>query len=406
MKKIIFCILSIVMILSYTTCGITASDIVTESQNEVLYTREQLAIFDKIDDLAVAKAAVLQYKTMHNLIDNNNDYVYSALVAEADSIRNELIEMGAKPSTEELASLKFEPVEVNGVLIDDFADFEETYGGVYDLWGVEHTVNATYGTYYTYDIMIQDVKGGEILSTSISQNQRPGWELHTSSSSISSLIEDAINSVAIDRLVESIAAGVGHTNWTTGAYTTLKSIFNIVSGINPNDPITVTGNTSSHIIFCDIVPTIHFVFVRDSLTGPWKHSLTTNKAEVLETHNLYYVISQNGSPVVINDNSYSYDDLLLPEDYGFRLTNAISAYRYNNSLYVDKLSGYTVIVKENAADLEGEEAFTLSITCPENQFDLFDADYNNYQIKIAIIVSAIVVCSLIAVIAFRRKKHK
>ena len=82
----------------------------------MLYTREQLAIFDKIDDLAVAKAAVLQYKTMHNLIDNNNDYVYSALVAEADSIRNELIEMGAKPSTEELASLKKSIAEYKEIL--------------------------------------------------------------------------------------------------------------------------------------------------------------------------------------------------------------------------------------------------------------------------------------------------
>lgn len=371
MKKVLSCILSFVMTLSYATVSITASDIIAETQYEVLYSREQLAIFEKIDDLADAKAAVLQYKTMHNLIDNNNDYVYSALVANANSIRNELIEMGAKPSTEELASLKFEPVEVNGVLIDDFADFEETYGAVYDIWGVEHTVNATYGTYYTYDIMIQDVSGGEILSTSISQNQRPGWELHTSGSSISSLIEDEINSVAFDRLVECVAAGVGHTNLIVGAYTTLKSIFNIVSGVNPNDPITVTGNTSSHIIFCDIVPTIHFVFVRDSLTGAWQHSLTTNKAEVLETHNLYYVISQNGSPIVINDNSYSYDDLLLPEDYGLRLTNAISAYRYNHSLYVDKLSGYMVVAKANAADVDGEEAFTLSITCPENQLDLF-----------------------------------
>lgn len=371
MKKVISFILSIVMIISCAAVSSTASDIITETQYEVLYTREQLAIFDKIDDLAVAKAAVLQYKTMHNLTDNNNDNVYSALVANANSIRDELIEMGAKPSTEELASLKFVPVEVNGVLIDDFADFEETYGAVYDLWGVEHTVNATYGTYYTYDILIQDVSGGEILSTSISQNQRPGWELHTSGSSISSLIESEINSVAFDRLVECVAAGLGYTNIITGAYTTLKSIFNIVNGVNPNDPITVTGNTSSHIIYCDIVPTIHFVFIRDSLTGSWQHSLTTNRANVLETHKLYYVISQNGSPTTINDNSYSYDDLLLPEDYGFRLTNAITAYRYNHSLYVDKLSGYTIVVKENMADLDGEEAFTLSITCPEDQFDLF-----------------------------------
>lgn len=406
MKKVISLVMSIVMILSCTTVGITASDIISEAQTEVLYTCEQRAIFDKIDDLAVAKAAVLQYKTMHNLTDNNSDSVYSDLVAHANSIRNELTEMGAKPGTEELASLKIEPVKVNGVLIDDFADFEETYGAVYDIWGVEHTVNATYGTYYTYDILIQDISGGENLSTSISQNNRPGWELHTTGSSISSLIESEVNSVAFDRLVECVAAGLGSTNVIAGAYTALKSIFHSVSGITPNDPITVTGNTSSHIIYCDIVPTIHFVFVRDSLPGAWQHSLTTNKANVLETHSLYYVISQNGSPVVINDNSYSYEKLLLPEAYGFRLTNAITAYRNNRALYVDKLSGYTIVVKRNSADTEGEEAFTLSITCPETQLTYFDTDYNNYLFQIAIVVSVIFVASLITVVEFRRKKQK
>lgn len=119
------------------TCsvGIHATDIIVENPQEVLYTPSELAIFEKINKLGKAKAVVLQYKNEHNLSDDNGDRVYLALLDEANSIRNELIAMGAKPSSEELESLRFTPVEINGDLIDDFADFEETYGGVYDLWG-------------------------------------------------------------------------------------------------------------------------------------------------------------------------------------------------------------------------------------------------------------------------------
>lgn len=242
--------------------------------------------------------------------------------------------------------------------------------------GGSRTVNASYGTYYTYDIMIQDITGGKILSTSVSQNNRPGWELYTTGSSLGSMINAEINSAAFDRMVECAVAGLKQSKWINGAYSALKSLLSIVNGINPNAPITVTGNTSSYVIFCDIVPTVHFVFVRDSSNGAWQHSLTTNTAEVLEKHEWYYVISQNGSPIVVDSDDgaagpYRYEEHLSQDSFKFRLTNAISAYRYNRSLYTDIQSGYTIVVKEGTADLDGEEAFTLTITCPENQFDLF-----------------------------------
>ncbi len=409
-KKFISCTLALVLLLS-VSLGVSALDNITETPNEALYTREALAIFDKIDALAKAKAEVLHYKSMYNLTDDNGDPVLLALINTAESIRDELIEMGAKPSSETLAALKFEPVEVNGVLIGDFEDFEYTYGEVYDLWGIEQTVNASYGTYYTYDILIQDVTGGEILATSISQNQRPGWDLHAAGSSVSPMIRDKINDAAFDRIVECVAAGSPYSSGVMGAYSAVKSLFSIINGIDPDDPITVSGNTSSHIIYCDIFPTVHFIFVRDSLTGPWQHSLTTNRAQVEETHTWYYATLQNGSPVILSswdsdDGAYYYDALLTPEDYRFRLTNAISAYRANHSLYVDKLSGYTIVVKEGTADLEGEEAFTLSITCPDDQFDLFCLAYNDTRSTRAIIVFAIAVILVIVVMIVGRHKNK
>ncbi len=298
-----------------------------------------------------------------------------------NSIREELINMGAKPSTEELSALKFEtPVEVNGVLIDDFADFEETYGDVYDLWGVSRTVEASYGTYYTYDVMIQDVNGGNRLGTSVSQGGRPGWDLYAAGSSAADLIETEINNAAFDRIVECAVAGLKYSNVISGAYSTLKSILSMIGGIDADDPVTVEGHTKSYTIFCDISPTIHFVFVRDSLTGPWQHSLTTNTAAVMETHDVYMVVSQNGYPHILDDETYSYEKTLIPDDYGLRLTNAISAYRYDKSLYIDSLCGYTIVVKAGTADNEGEEVFTLEITCAEGQFNLLGTEYSNYWI--------------------------
>lgn len=313
--------------------------------------------------------------------------------------------MGAKPDKEMLSSIHFDsPLRFNNVLIDDFSDFEDTFGEAFDLWGISQTVNAPYGTYETYDILIQDRVGNEILSTHAAQGGREGWDLFAAGSSVADLIEDEINNAVIDRMVTHAITGSLCDEFLTGAYSVFKSILSIVGGIDPDEPITVQGNTKSYIIYCDIVPTIHFVFVRDTASKPWQHSLTTNTAAVLEKHDIYIVVAQNGRPYAIDDEEIVYDKTLFPDEYGCRLTNAIQAYRYDKALYIDSLVGYTLVAKKNRTDSADKEIFYMDIPCPEDQFDFFDTDYHN-AIKSAVFM-LLLFGSIAVLVASTRKMRK
>lgn len=79
--------------------------------------------------------------------------------------------LGAVPTQEMLAELIIdEAISINGVLIDDFAEFEVIYSEAYDLWGIYQEVNNSSGTYSTYELMIQDAYPGGMLSTQLTQS--------------------------------------------------------------------------------------------------------------------------------------------------------------------------------------------------------------------------------------------
>ncbi len=345
---------------------------ITDDIAKVDYSTENLEIYEKIEELAQAKTEANHYKNRHGIVEPNVDPVYEELKSNAENIRNELIAMGAKPSEEELMSLEFaEPMTVNGVLIEDFAEFEAVFGDLYDLWGVSQTVNASYGTYYTYDVIIQDKTGGENLASHISQNGSAGWQIFTEDSSVAGILADNLETAVFERIVEYGIEGAKYSNPLSKAYTLVKAVISLFSDIDSSEPITMSGTSKSYIIFCDIVQSVHFVYVRDSSSSAWQHTLTTNTANVKETHDIYIIISQKGSPHIVSNEDVVYDKTLYPENYVYRLTNAIKTYRNGKSIYVDTISGYSVVVKESSSADDYTKVFDMDILCPEDRDDLF-----------------------------------
>lgn len=404
----------IVMTLIFNVFSINnaANDIAaSENGSAYYYNERENEIFEKIELLAELKAEALAVKEFWNLDEYPDMQLidYEELLDEIESVRSELIALGAKPSEEVLSSIKFDnPISADGVLIEDFAGFERTFDGAFDLWGVEKTVNASYGTYYTYDIMLQDYAGNDILSTKIRQGNSHGYDIYASSSSVSSLMLGELGELLFEKTVEKVVENVpviGGLYRGAQILQTLKSISNEV-----NDDYTVSsGMSKSYRIYCTTSPTVHFVFVRNSTNSAWQHSLTTNTAYLKETHYCYMTFSVGGGRIESHSGEKDYSRTVLPDRYNYRLTDAITAYRNGNSLYSNVIDEYTITAVKNRVS---RDIFSIDIACPITQADLIRYGVHRMgepclrQIMVVAGVSALLFLSLFAVFKVKKRQDK
>lgn len=374
---LVFSLLIGVIPINACTKGNVDNDTISEEET-ILYTPQQIQTYEKIDELAEAKAYANQYAAVHNLakedIENPVDPVYIELLDRVESINSELVALSAKPGREQLSQLAFDnAVTLNGNLIEDFEDFENVFGSSFDLWAVDHVINASYGTFYVYDLMIQDKANAALLSTHIEQNGYPGFEVYAEENTFGDAALAEITSVSIGKAVQTISEGVASVVPIGKIYEAMVSIMNINEELTENDGLTVAGNTNSYRVYSDAVPTIHFVYVRESENDPWLHTYTTNRVSIVERHAWYMVfMTENGYPETYED-SRTTTKRYFPDRYGFRYTDAIGRYldwenEITNAIKTEYIDRYNVYVM-----VEGIEyrACVLYINCPENWSDLY-----------------------------------
>ena len=341
----------------------------------VYYDKEQQEILSKIDYLGQLKAKAVSLKEYLELdpekIDLSKNNVYGAILSEIDNVRAELISLGAKPSTETLENFKFsEPISVQGILIDDFASFENTFEGAFDLWGISQTVEASYGTYETYDIVIQDYPGNAILSTHIRQNGVAGYDIYAENSSVSDVVYGEVGSIMFEKIAELVVDEVPGLRTIYNGAQILGSLQSISDGITANDAITGDGLGQSYRINCTATSTVHFIYVRPIGVSSWQHTYSANTIYLDEWHNWAMTISIGNGRTKTNTGSKDYSTNLYPNRWSYRLTDAITAYRNNRSLYHNVYDEYTVnVVKVDNGSIT-REAFIIDIKCPITYNDL------------------------------------
>lgn len=275
--------------------------------------------------------------------------------------------LGAVPTQEMLAELIIdEAISINGVLIDDFAEFEVIYSEAYDLWGIYQEVNNSSGTYSTYELMIQDAYPGGMLSTQLTQSGAAGFEIFIEKSTAVQMLAKNFSDVVFERLVH-VNTSTSHQEYITGENSFFKAMIGFADDITTGEASFASGNTQSHHIFCDIAPTVRYIYVKAPHTSSWQHTLTTNSIFIAETHDWYYVIANHGvcEPHSGNESSVNTE---FPDDFQSRLTQAISAHRNNSSPAQNYIESYTVAA---IAEDQLQEIFTLPVPCPATQFDLF-----------------------------------
>lgn len=375
MEKIHCLSLALTLAVAVGLMPISASDISLsdELSIEYQYTDEQERIFERIEELGRLKAKAAAVKEYLMSIGSDESLVYridsySDIADEIQEIRDELIELGAKPSTEMLSMLELsEPISVNGVLIDDFEDFEYTFGEAYELWGVPLTVNASYGTFNTYEVLIQDYDGNDKLSTSVYQNGSLGYDIYSQKSSVASNAVGAIGEILFEKVYDSITNALAETSLVFKGAQLLSSILSVNSSINSSYTITNNGLGQAYRIYCSAEPTVHFVYVQDADTKKWHHTLTTNRVSIDETHYFYISLSVGNGNLDHVSGEKDYSTMLVSDRYAYRVTDAITAFRNGLSRFDNVITSYSVYVENSSGS---KEAFTLGISAPLDFNDL------------------------------------
>lgn len=338
----------------------------------ILETPQEMAINAKIKELGEVKAAINSYVN-NNDVDVNLDQYYLRMMNTAFSLQEELTDLGADPDADKINEVMFStPFMIDSILIDDFEDFERELGGWYDLWGVERTVNASYGTYEIYVITIQEYPGEGTLSTHIEQNGVDGWELHHSSGGIGDYICNEINNAVFDSAIGVIANGLSLSSWEKVVASSIKYLLFEASNIPTTNTITSMGSTRSHRIYCDTTTTVDFVFVKDT-DGTWYHCSTANYISVYEDHHWNYSNVAYGEGTRNFTGNKAFSKTIFPDNYTYRTTQAITTFRTNKNLcYVNNIESYAVAVRPDRSSTVSRIAFTLYTACPENKADLFE----------------------------------
>ncbi len=305
---------------------------INASEN-ITYTAEQESIFDTVRELARNQALANLEQDIFGLdvelFEQLQDEEMIALRAEIARLRAVLAEQGAVPDDATLAALPLEkPFRVDGVRVRDLAQFRDVFDEQFELFAINHTVSTSYGNYDICKIMIQDRDGDAVLAAELAPNG--------------------------DFAHEVFVLGTGKDKGVAG---------------------TGTGTSKSYRIFCDVFPTLHWIYVKKDTASQWKLALTTHSTAIAEHHNWYYVSTKNGTPQPLDDKK-EHETTLQPVGYSTRLLDAITAYRMKEHR-LTSTAQFTptldITATTGMTEWDGSDIFysyAVDIPCPATPTDL------------------------------------
>lgn len=302
---------------------------------EVAYTEEQEAVFEKVGELARLRA-----------LDHYNDDP-----ARIKQLIQELDTMGAVPDDQLLTELTLDKTfKRDGERVENMADFRAAYADIFDVFAIRHTVLPSYGEFEVCEIMIQEV---------IREEDR---------------FEKVTGVLSSSSIHEVFTYKVSDTSWWK------QFMQLIIKGTD--SPIIHHGNTNPgysrvFTVRTTLHPTLHMIFVKKSGSNQWKHTLTTHSIALSEEYDWYYVGNEKGTATVHNGQHETENTLLQPNGYDTRLYDAITAYRrelsepvadvieqYDNLVDVTALAG----LRDNGKDIIFE--YRVDIPCPSTPAEI------------------------------------
>lgn len=298
-----------------------------EMQNIALARNDR--INELIDEVAAIKADLRD-------CDKSSEE-YQLLQEEYHAKKEELSNLGADPDEDILKQAVVEAFRESDTYALDpdmeayFADLVSTFQEAFDIWGISQVITASYGTYETYELVIQDTDGGNRLFRQIvgSNGENLIKVFPSSSINYGQSATDAVVDAVCSLLVEGMVLAVtGSALATSGvmlfAGVTVSYLTGIQDQINSGS-ISVSNNLENqYYVGCYANTTMRMVYVRESGTTQWYHCHTVNSAYIRTTHIYRYVTKGNNIETMP---AKEYNGTVYAERFGFRHTDAITNYR-------------------------------------------------------------------------------
>ncbi|MCI8388083.1 MAG: hypothetical protein HFE63_06400 [Clostridiales bacterium] len=308
-------------------------------------------IYTKIDELSALKSKLSLYCDITP--DYENDETYIEMLNAINKLRNELISLGAQPSTNFLSILDdsiSNTAEAHSWIGNDppagLTSFVDMFEDGFDMWGIKHDISTSYGDYTVYEMYIEDAPTTSNVSLRLKSNFEqtlfPSSKIPSASFSMPAVAEIAID-IAFDYLnLDTLATIYKHASRTVAV---LSDLYNHVSSIQ-----SIGGSGSSYNVTGSINTTMVFIFVKnasDPDTGSsWKQTHTTNKVTASEFH----VVRTTDFGTSPNSDVYTSKNrstTLMPQGFSLRLTDGITAFRYDNPRTSNIITKYKLVSDSN-----------------------------------------------------------
>lgn len=282
MKKLVrvaALMLSLSLLATVTSATGVAMDDVTNSDMVVVPSEREQAIEDLIEQRGELKAA------LHTTDESSERY--NDIMEQLSENQSALDELSAVPSMEMLSQLKIDVpdtmVASSNPLIDDFEDFYTTFGTAYDIYGLSNTINASYGSYDVYEIILQDNPNGNRLTSQITKNKDDMVKvLPSGNMSIDELVQSEILKSTLSFMVDEIVSSSNNA-LVEGTYKAASLKIDRFA-YRYTDAISNYRSTSSSITY-NVIDT-HYVVLEYGNVGEILYSLPVNNA--LDAYELFY----------------------------------------------------------------------------------------------------------------------
>ena len=166
-------------------------------------------------------------------------------------------------------------------------DPESAFGGAFDVWGVPYTVETSYGTFNTYQIIIQGRERVDRLAASVYQNKFFGYDLYAKNSGVVSEMSGLIGGILFEKESVLTVKSSPETEVISKDAELFEALKSLDDTMTADKSVSDKGLGQSYRIYCSAVPTVTFVCVQDDATKVWRHTLTINSVAIDETHQFY-----------------------------------------------------------------------------------------------------------------------
>lgn len=374
MKKLVrvaALMLSLSLLATVTSATGVAMDDVTNSDMVVVPSEREQAIEDLIEQRGELKAA------LHTTDESSERY--NDIMEQLSENQSALDELSAVPSMEMLSQLKIDVpdtmVASSNPLIDDFEDFYTTFGTAYDIYGLSNTINASYGSYDVYEIILQDNPNGNRLTSQITKNKDDMVKvLPSGNMSIDELVQSEILKSTLSFMVDEIVSSSNNA-LVEGTYKVASFVIgvahNVKEKLEGSQILDDNSTETTYHVFSGVNATMRFIYVKNTASNTWQHCHTVNEVHVSDTHVLRSLLYQ---PVESGPNKYvttmidkSYSKKI--DRFAYRYTDAISNYRSTSSSITYNVidTHYVVLEYGNV----GEILYSLPVNNALDAYELF-----------------------------------